>query len=91
MTLITSSGALVPNATTVSPMTMFGTLKAWAIPEAPLTKLAPPTNSKRRPNKTKRKGVKDKSIEVKYDYLTWQNLAQAVNYEPISAVEMAFR
>ena len=53
--LMTSSGALVPNATTVSPMIILGTLRDSAMPDAPLTKLAPPNSNKVMPNNTKRK------------------------------------
>ena len=42
--LTAASGALVPNATTVSPITTDGTFNFLATPEAPSTKkLAPPT------------------------------------------------
>ena len=47
--LTAASGALVPIATTVSPITICGTPNLWAIVEAPLTKKSAPLISSTNP------------------------------------------
>ena len=49
-----SSGALVPNATTVSPITSGGILHFWAMPELPPTNQSAPFTSNTKPRISKK-------------------------------------